>query len=101
MPIYEYQAVSKGCETCLARLQAMQAIGDPPITSCPDCDAPVQRVVSAVSFKLGSERQQLSRENVGQKGFTRYERTGDGHYERTAGDGPKTLERPKEPPQGG
>ena len=91
MPIYEYQAVGPGCPYCLARFEAMQKMDDPPVTSCPDCDAPVQRVVSAVSFKTQSEKQLLSRENVASKGFTRYERSGHATYEKVSGDGPARI----------
>ena len=91
MPIYEYQAIEGGCAYCQARFEAMQKMADPPITSCPDCDTPVQRVMSAVSFKTGSEKQLLSNSNVGKNGFARYEKSGDGTYAKTTGPGPDTI----------
>ena len=94
MPIYEYQAVEGGCEYCGRPFEAMQKMSDPPVTACPECDAPVRRVVSAVSFKTSSETQTLSRDNIAKHGFARYERSGKGTYERTAGAaGPDRLSK--------
>jgi putative FmdB family regulatory protein len=42
MPIYEYE-----CTPCLIIYEVRQAMKDPPLTSCPKCDGPVSRVISA------------------------------------------------------
>lgn len=107
MPIYEYRLAppprspapdspppTLGCETCRAGFQAMQKISDPKITSCPDCDAPVERLISAPSFKTSaSEKQVLSSDNLGKNGFTRYDKAGGGEWVKTAGTGPDSIRK--------
>lgn len=46
MPIYEYKAVEGGCEYCRQRFEIRQKITEPPLASCPQCQAPVRRLVS-------------------------------------------------------
>ena len=48
MPIYEYQ-----CEYCRDRFEFKQSIKDDPLTACPRCGKPVQRLISspAIMFK--------------------------------------------------
>lgn len=107
MPIYEYRVVQPprsqdldsptptvGCETCRAGFQAMQKMNDPKITGCPDCDAPVERLISAPSFKTSaSEKQVLSRDNLSKNGFTRYDKAGGGEWVKTAGAGPDAIRK--------
>ena len=107
MPIYEYGVVKPprtadpdstasevGCETCRAGFQAMQKMSDPKITSCPDCDAPVERLIGAPSFKTSaSEKTLLSTDNLGKKGFTRYDKAGGGEWVKTAGAGPDSIRK--------
>lgn len=48
MPIYEYQ-----CTNCGHTLEAIQKIGDAPLTDCPQCQhASLTKLVSAASFRL-------------------------------------------------
>jgi putative FmdB family regulatory protein len=47
MPIYEYE-----CRACQKIHEIQQKIVDPPITSCPDCQGPVKKLVSTTSFLL-------------------------------------------------
>ena len=48
MPIYEYQ-----CEGCADRFEVKQSMKDDPLTTCPQCGKPVQRLISspAIMFK--------------------------------------------------
>ena len=48
MPIYEYENPdrTKACATCAVRFELIRPAGAAPQTVCPDCGAPVQRVVS-------------------------------------------------------
>ncbi|TKJ31336.1 MAG: FmdB family transcriptional regulator [Chloroflexi bacterium B3_Chlor] len=43
MPIYEYE-----CQTCRHRFERLQHFSDEPVKVCPDCGAPVQRVIQPV-----------------------------------------------------
>ncbi len=59
MPIYEYEAASPGreCRRCASVFEVLQRIGDPPLTSCPDCLGEVRRRISRIQIILpGSAR---------------------------------------------
>lgn len=47
MPIYEYQ-----CKKCEKVHEIMQKISDQPITECPECGQPVEKIMSLSSFAL-------------------------------------------------
>jgi putative FmdB family regulatory protein len=47
MPIYEYL-----CEQCGRRSEAIQRLGDAPLTECPDCGGQLKKMFSAPSFQL-------------------------------------------------
>jgi len=48
MPIYEYQ-----CRACDHRLEKLQKISDPPLTTCPECgEDTLAKLVSAAGFRL-------------------------------------------------
>lgn len=42
MPAYEYL-----CQSCGNRFERRQKMSDPSIASCPQCDGPVKRLISA------------------------------------------------------
>ncbi len=48
MPLYEYQ-----CDQCEHRFEVIQKFSDAPITVCPKCGGPVQKLLSspAIQFK--------------------------------------------------
>ncbi len=96
MPIYEYRRskTSSGCDVCVDGFEAVHKMSDPRITSCPECDGEVERVMSVASFSTREpSATTLAHANVEKKGFTRYERAGPGSYVKTAGNGPTTLSR--------
>ncbi len=90
MPIYEYAAVAAGCAYCTAHFDLRQKLDEAELTACPQCGAPVQRVLSAAGVAIGNAHV-LKESNVEKKGFTQYRRAGDGVYEKTAGKGPKFI----------
>lgn len=92
MPIYEYESAKPGCDVCKQRFEVIQAVSDEPLQKCPECDAPVHRIFSAFA-PIKSDRQTLSTKNLAAKGFTQYKKAGDGHYEKTCGEGPNTITR--------
>ncbi|MEW8508500.1 MAG: FmdB family zinc ribbon protein [Candidatus Thiodiazotropha sp.] len=48
MPIYEYR-----CEACNHELEAIQKMGDPALTECPECKGDyLKKVISAAAFRL-------------------------------------------------
>ena len=46
MSIYEYKAVSKGCEYCQNRFEIKQGMNEEPLKNCPRCGASVRRLIS-------------------------------------------------------
>ena len=48
MPLYEYQ-----CEACAHRFEQIRRFSDPPLTTCPECEGAVRKLVSspAIQFK--------------------------------------------------
>ena len=47
MPVYEYE-----CKTCDRVFEVQQKMADQPLTNCPECQAPVKKLVSMSSFQL-------------------------------------------------
>ena len=48
MPLYEYQ-----CEACAHRFEQIRKFSDPPLTTCPECEGTVRKLLSspAIQFK--------------------------------------------------
>ena len=90
MPIYEYMPKGTGCETCRSGIERLQKLSDPPLTACPDCGTPVERVLNAPSVVAG-EAHRLREGHLAKHGFTQYRKVGKGKYEKTAGKGPPTI----------
>ena len=47
MPLYEYK-----CEKCRKVHEIMQKFSDAPVSECPDCQGPVEKLISRSSFAL-------------------------------------------------
>ena len=91
MPIYEYAPTSGDCDQCHGRFEVFQRMTDDKLTACPTCQQPCERQISAVA--LGGKFS-TSDSAIKNSGFTKYQKTGDGTYERTVGTGgPKILNR--------
>jgi putative FmdB family regulatory protein len=90
MPIYEYAPVEKGCAHCEAHFDVLQKLSEDALTQCPQCGAPVQRIISVASVAVGHAHT-LKEGHIEKHGFTQYRRAGKGVYEKTAGKGPKYI----------
>lgn len=98
MPIYVYQEIlpdgSEG-ET----IEVLQSLSAPPLTTHPEKGTPIRRILASVSiagrFSDSSLSKNLSDKKLGEKGFTKYVKTDDGRYEKTAGKGPKSISAKK------
>jgi putative FmdB family regulatory protein len=95
MPIYEYEAVGESrCPTCAKRFEVVQGITARPLTKCPECGGKVKRALTAPSIHgAGSAKDRLSNKSLAEKGFTKYVKAGDGHYEKATGKGPDVIKR--------
>ena len=49
MPLYVYETSDpkKGCAKCRAGFEIAQSLKDEKLTACPDCGAPIYRVIQA------------------------------------------------------
>jgi len=47
MPVYEYE-----CQECNKVFEVQQKIADEPLSDCPECHAPVKKLMSMSSFQL-------------------------------------------------
>ena len=90
MPIYQYAPVETACFACRNGVEVLQRLSDPPLEQCPECGAPVQRVLSAPQVVSG-QAHRSSESHVGKHGFTQYRRAGKGVYEKTVGKGPDFI----------
>lgn len=96
MPIYTYRCTEENdpCPFCPARQERFQAMSDPPLTECPDCERGLARVVSLpMRAVVGQGR--LTDARLNNSGMTKYVNTGDGKYEKVAGPdaAPATIDR--------
>lgn len=91
MPIYEYSPASGSCEQCKGVFEVYQRIAEEKLTACPACGQPCERRISRVA--LGG-KYSTSDARIKELGLTKYQKNGDGHYERTVGtEGPEHLIR--------
>ena len=90
MPIYEYQPVAtEHCAFCGNGFEQLQKMKDSALSTCPQCNAPVRRVISAAN--LGKAGPSLEPANLEKHGFTQYRKSGKGVYQKTAGKGPDMI----------
>lgn len=86
MPTYEYQTKdpTAACDQCRERFEVQQSINDDPLTECPACGHPIQRVISLCSVSsTQSAKSMLSDKNLKEKGFTKLVNEGDGKFRKT------------------
>ena len=93
MPIYEYIHKDGTCSEGKNKFRQLQGLSDKPLTECPHCGKPVNRVISVPS-KV--QKNILSASNLAEKGFTQFTRKDKGVYERTAGEGADFIVDKKE-----
>ncbi|MHC5115225.1 MAG: FmdB family zinc ribbon protein [Planctomycetota bacterium] len=94
MPTYVYQVVNpdgSDGET----FEVFQKMSDAPLKKHPETGEPVRRVPQAAhvagNWSDHATKQKLSDKNLDRLGFTKYQKAGDGHYEKRAGSGPDTI----------
>lgn len=94
MPTYVYQVVSDdGSEG--ETFEVFQRMADAPLKKHPETGKPVRRVIQAPNlpntWSDQATKSKLSNKNLDRLGFTKYERAGDGNYEKKAGAGPNVI----------
>ena len=89
MPTYVYQVITDdGSEGEV--FEVVQRMSEDALTKHPETGAPVKRIPQAPIIP-GNWSDQLSDKNLDRLGFTKYERAGDGKYEKKAGSGPNVI----------
>ncbi len=96
MPLYVYEIVlpdgSSGDE-----FEELQSMSEPALTVHPETGQSVRRVFGTPNapraWTDSQGKAKTSDKNLAAKGFTKYVKSGDGTYEKTAGSGPKKLKR--------
>jgi hypothetical protein len=92
MPIYRYAVVrpdgSRG-----EPFEILQGIQEPPLAQHPETGEPVERLLTAPARPMRTRMGDgtVKDKDLGRLGFTKYEKTGDGRYEKTAGKGPDRI----------
>lgn len=90
MPTYVYQPEGdEQCRYCMNGFEWRQKIDAPRLTTCPECGAPVRRVITPPN--LASSGPTMDERNIEKHGFTQYRKLEKGVYEKTAGKGPDVI----------
>ncbi len=81
MPIYEYCAATmeRSCTFCREKFEFLQSMKEDALSNCPECGAPVKRVLSAPA--VGRSVSGLD-DRAKNAGFTKYKKTAKGEYEK-------------------
>lgn len=81
MPVYDYEAADpeRSCPHCASGFETVQSIHDPRLAACPQCGAPVRRVITAPA--IGRSKSKLD-DRAKAAGFTKLKRLGKGEYEK-------------------
>lgn len=94
MPTYVYVVIKDdGSEG--ETFEVVQKMSDDALTKHPETGEPVRRVPVAPhiagEWSDGATKSKLSDKNLDRLGFTKYQRAGDGQFEKRAGSGPDTI----------
>jgi len=82
MPVYCYRvrAESKGCNHCRAGFEIRQRIEDRKLACCPQCKAPIQRIITSCNYLRGYSRKPLSSQAIKRSGLRKLVKDDDGRY---------------------
>ena len=82
MPTYEYASSDpeRGCERCREPFEVKQSMRAKPLSKCPACGRPVERLISRCAINTRSEKSMLSDKNLKEKGFTKLVKEDTGRY---------------------
>ena len=95
MPIYEYAEINDD-GTHGDVFEVLQRIGESPLSAHPETGRPVERLISATSLARpagGPIKGDISNRNLEKLGFTKYQKSSTGKYEKVLGDGPSLINR--------
>ena len=94
MPTYVYQVVTEDGSDG-ETFEVVQKMSDPPLSRHPQTGRPVRRVIQTPNLPSrwtdGAAKQTLSDKNLDRLGFSKYQRSDSGQFEKRAGPGPKKI----------
>ena len=92
MPTYLYQVVTDD-DSEGEIFEVVQKMTDSALTEHPETGVPVTRIpcVPNINAKWTDGSGGMSNKTLDRLGFTKYEKAGDGHYEKKAGKGPDAI----------
>lgn len=81
MPLYEYKAQEgiEGCSFCSNGFEWFQKASDSPLRTCPECGAPVRKLIS--TFSVGASRSGFD-DQAKNAGFHKLQKVSKGEYEK-------------------
>ncbi len=95
MPLYEYVVINEdGSHGSI--FEVLQRIGEPALAVHPETGRTVERLISAASVprsNSGPIKGDISNRSLEKQGFTKYQKTSTGKYEKVLGDGPDLIKR--------
>jgi hypothetical protein len=96
MPTYIYQEIRDDGEPGVV-FEVVQRMAEAPLEVHPTSGRPVRRLLQPPSFlskvKEGSNKRMLDNSNLERLGFTKYEKSSSGTYEKTIGTGPDLIKK--------
>ncbi len=91
MPLYKYGHTDGKGPDCPEEFEVLQSRTEAVLEVCPTCGKPVRKMLNIRVASVRSEKEMLSPKNLASHGFTQYKKSGDGFYEKTAGEGPQVI----------
>ena len=96
MPLYVYEVVLPD-DTGGESFEVIQSLKDAALTVHPETGEPVRRVFGTPNtprtWTTSQTKANLSDKNIERMGFTKYVKSGNGQYEKTAGKGPSQIRK--------
>ena len=97
MPTYVYELIGDDGEPA-GRFEVHQAMTDAPLSRHPETGQPVRRVftppwIAGKYAPMRTERALADDSKLERLGFTKYVKSGEGGYEKTAGSGPDLIKK--------
>ena len=96
MPLYDYAYLNED-GSLGERFELMQSMKDDAFTEHPETGKPIKRLISipgiAAKYSDASDKSKLSDSNLDRLGFTKYEKSGEGTWDKRTGDGPQSISR--------
>ena len=97
MPTYVYEVINQD-GTPGERFEVVERMTDEALTKHPETGQPVRRVfvpfhVAGKHAPMKTDRNLADNKKLERLGFTKYEKSGDGTYEKVLGDGPKLIKK--------